>query len=121
MFKTLLLVSEKFIGGSRNSKIIEHLVNEDILKNQNEISVNLISNYNKKAELYNYQVGLLGQNEKLVEDHNKKLNNQLDELSQIQDQISLKDRVIILNDELSQKQIRNKKILIGFFSFLFHF
>jgi hypothetical protein len=108
-------VSEKFIGGSRNSKIIEHLVNEDILKNQNEISANLISNYNKKAELYNYQVGLLGQNEKLVEDNNKKLNNQLDELSQIQDQIALKDRVIILNDELSQKQIRNKKILIGFF------
>ena len=108
-------VSEKFIGGSRNGEIIEHLVNEDILKNQNEISVNLISNYNKKAELYNYQVGLLGQNEKLVEDHNKKLNNQLNELSQIQDQISLKDRVIILNDELSQKQIRNKKILIGFF------
>lgn len=108
-------VSEKFIGGSRNGEIIEHLVNEDILKNQNEISANLISNYNKKAELYNYQVGLLGQNEKLVEDHNKKLNNQLDELSQIQDQIALKDRVIILNDELSQKQIRNKKILIGFF------
>jgi hypothetical protein len=108
-------VSEKFIGGSRNSKIIEHLQSEDILKNQNEISANLISNYNKKAELYNYQVGLLGQNEKLVEDHNKKLNTQLDELSQIQDQIALKDRVIVLNDELSQKQIRNKKILIGFF------
>jgi hypothetical protein len=108
-------INEKFIGGSRNGEIIEHLVNEDILKNQNEISANLISNYNKKAELYNYQVGLLGQNEKLVEDHNKKLNNQLDELSQIQDQIALKDRVIILNDELSQKQIRNKKILIGFF------
>ena len=108
-------INEKFIGGSRNGEIIEHLVNEDILKNQNEISKNLISNYNKKAELYNYQVGLLGQNEKLVEDHNKKLNNQLDELSQIQDQIALKDRVIELNDELSQKQIRNKKILIGFF------
>jgi hypothetical protein len=108
-------VREKFIGGSRNGEIIEHLVDEDILKNQNEISSNLISNYNKKAELYNYQVGLLGQNEKLVEDHNKKLNNQLDELSQIQDQIALKDRVIVLNDELSQKQIRNKKILIGFF------
>jgi len=108
-------VREKFIGGSRNSDIIEHLVNEDILKNQNEISANLISNYNKKAELYNYQVGLLGQNDKLIEDHNKKLNTQLDELSQIQDQIALKDRVIELNDELSRKQIRNKKILIGFF------
>jgi hypothetical protein len=108
-------VQEKFIGGSRNSKIIEHLVDEDILKNQNEISANLISNYNKKAELYNYQVGLIGQNDKLIEDHNKKLNNQLDELSQIQDQIALKDRVIVLNDELSQKQILNKKILIGFF------
>jgi hypothetical protein len=108
-------INEKFIGGSRNGEIIEHLVNEDILKNQNEISANLISNYNKKAELYNYQVGLLGQKEKLVEDHNKKLNNQLDELSQIQDQIALKDRVIELNDELAKKQIRNKKILIGFF------
>jgi hypothetical protein len=87
----------------------------DIINNQNEITKNLISNYNKKAELYNYQVGLIGQNEKLVEDHNKKLNMQLDELSLIQDQIALKDRVIVLNDELSKKQIRNKKILIGFF------
>lgn len=108
-------VREKFKGSSRNSEIIEHLANEDILKNQNEISANLISNYNKKAELYNYQVGLLGQNDKIIEDHNKKLNNQLDELSQIQDQIALKDRVIVLNDELAMKQIRNKKILIGFF------
>lgn len=87
----------------------------DIVNNQNEITKNLISNYNKKAELYNYQIGLLGQSEKLVEDHNKKLNKQLDELSLIQDQIALKDRVIVLNEELAKKQIRNKKILIGFF------
>ena len=72
-----------------------------------------MSNYNKKAELYNYQVDLIGQNEKLVENHNKKLNKQLDDLTAIQEQIALKDRVIELNDELTKKQIRNKKILIG--------
>jgi len=88
---------------------------KDIAKNQNEITANLVSNYNKKAELYNYQVDLIGQNEKLVEVHNKKLNKQLDDLTAIQDQIALKDRVIELNDELTKKQLRNKKILIGFF------
>lgn len=88
---------------------------KDIAQNQQEITRNLASNYNKKAELYNYQVDLIGQNEKLVENHNKKLNKQLDDLTAIQDQIALKDRVIELNDELTKKQIRNKKILIGFF------
>jgi hypothetical protein len=88
---------------------------KDISQNQNEITANLVSNYNKKAELYNYQVDLIGQNEKLVENHNKKLNKQLDDLTAIQEQIALKDRVIELNDELTKKQIRNKKILIGFF------
>ena len=86
-----------------------------IANNQNEINENLVSDYNKKAELYNYQVDLIGQNEKLVEAHNKKLNQQLNDLTSIQDQIALKDRVIELNDELTKKQIRNKKILIGFF------
>jgi hypothetical protein len=86
-----------------------------IAKNQNEISDNLRSDYNKKAELYNYQVDLISQNEKIVEVHNKKLNQQLNDLTSIQDQIALKDRVIELNDELTKKQIRNKKILIGFF------
>ena len=88
---------------------------KNIARNQNEISANLASDYNKKAELYNYQIDLIGQNEKLVEVHNKKLNQQLNDLTSIQDQISLKDRVIELNDELTKKQIRNKKILIGFF------
>jgi hypothetical protein len=83
--------------------------------NENEVISNLTSDYNKKAELYNYQVDLLGRNEKLVEEHNKKLNQQLNDLTNIQDQIALKDRVIELNDDLTLKQIRNKKILIGFF------
>jgi len=86
-----------------------------ISKNENEVISNLASDYNKKAELYNYQVDLLGRNEKLVEEHNKKLNQQLNDLTNIQDQIALKDRVIELNDDLTLKQIRNKKILIGFF------
>ena len=36
-------------------------------------------------------------------------------MTAIQEQIALKDRVMVLNDELTNKQIRNKKILIGFF------
>ena len=88
---------------------------QDISNNENEVISNLASDYNKKAELYNYQVDLLSRNEKLVEEHNKKLNQQLNDLTDIQDKIALKDRVIELNDELTQKQIRNKKILIGFF------
>jgi hypothetical protein len=97
------------------TSIKENFSQADILNNQNEIIANLTSNYNKKAELYNSQIDLLGQNERIVEDHNKKLNSQLDDLSNIQDKIALKDRVIELNDELTKKQIRNKKILIGFF------
>ena len=88
---------------------------QDISTNENEVISNLATDYNKKAELYNYQIDLINQNEKLVENHNKKLNQQLNDLTGIQDQIALKDRVIELNDELTQKQIRNKKILIGFF------
>ena len=88
---------------------------KDISKNQDEIVKNLASNYNKKAELYNYQIDVISQNEKLVETQNRKLNNQLDEMTAIQEQIALKDRVMVLNDELTNKQIRNKKILIGFF------
>jgi hypothetical protein len=48
------------------------------------------------------KVYLLSRNEKLVEKHNKKINQQLNHLSNIQDQIEL-------NDELTLKQ------LIGFF------
>jgi hypothetical protein len=98
-----------------NFSVDSNINNEEIIKNQNEILANLTSNYNKKAELYNYQIDLLGNNEKMVEDNNKKLNKQLNDLSLIQNQIALKDRVIELNDELTKKQIRNKKILIGFF------
>ena len=138
---TLYLINETFFKMLSNCKVVNDKINsvnesrdilqdaitsvregftsleniKDINKNQNEITANLAANYNKKAELYNYQVDLIGQNDKLIEDHNKKLNNQLDELSQIQDQIALKDRVIVLNDELATTQIRNKKILIGFF------
>ena len=107
-------IKENFTG----ENIIENFSQADILNNQNEIIANLTSNYNKKAELYNSQIDLLGQNERIVEDHNKKLNRQLDDLSEIQDKIALKDRVIELNDELTKKQIRNKKILIGFFVLL---
>jgi prefoldin subunit 5 len=114
-------INESFTG----ENIIENLVNidssvsnEDIIKNQNEIIANLTSNYNKKAELYNAQIDLIGHNEKLIEDYNKKLNKQLDDLTTIQEKIALKDRVIELNEELTKKQIRNKKIIIGFFVLL---
>jgi hypothetical protein len=112
-------LKENFTGDSKNNQIIENLISRDeITKNQNEITTNLVKNYNKKAELYNYQVDLIGQNEKLVESHNKKINNQFNDLKEIQEQIALKDRVIELNEELVKKQIRNKKILIGFFVLL---
>jgi hypothetical protein len=114
-------IKENFIGKagqSKNSPIIENFEMQEITKNQNEITANLVSNYNKKAELYNYQIDLIGNNEKLVEDHNKKLNKQFNDLTAIQEQIVLKDRVIELNEELIKKQIRNKKILIGFFVLL---
>lgn len=138
---TLYYINEEFFQMLRNCKVTNTSINKtnesrdilqtaissvsegftslnnikDITENQNEITANLVSDYNKKAELYNYQVDLIGQNEKLVEVHNKKLNQQLNDLTSIQDQIALKDRVIELNDELTKKQIRNKKILIGFF------
>ena len=82
---------------------------KDISKNQNEINANLAANYNKKAELYNYQIDVISQNERLIEVHDKKLNKQLNDLSEIQEKIALKDRVIELNEELTKKQIRNKK------------
>lgn len=139
---TLYVINQSFFNMLNNCKIVNDKINsvntsrdilqnaivgsikenftnldniKDIAQNQQEITANLVSNYNKKAELYNYQVDLIGQNEKLVENHNKKLNKQLDDLTAIQDQIALKDRVIELNDELTKRQIRNKKILIGFF------
>ena len=98
--------------------IRENFTTAEIIKNQDEITANLADNYNKKAELYNYQVDLIGNNEKLVVRQNNKLNKQLDEMTAIQEQIALKDRVIELNNELNKKQMRNKKILIGFFVLL---
>jgi hypothetical protein len=113
-------LKENFTGCSKNknNKIIENFEMDEITKNQNEITANLTSNYNKKAELYNYQIDFIGQNEKLIEDQNKKINKQFDDLNAIQEQIALKDRIIELNEELNKKQIRNKKILIGFFVML---
>jgi hypothetical protein len=110
-------LNENF-SGENGDQIIENFSNEDIIKNQNEIIANLTSNYNKKAELYNYQVDIISQNEKIVEVYNKKLNKQLNDLTEIQEKIALKNRVIELNEELTKKQIRNKKILIGFFVLL---
>ena len=138
---TLYVITQEFYNMLNNCKTVNNSINtvnttRDELQNavasvregftslenikviegsNNEIINNLRSDYNKKAELYNYQVDLSGQNEKIVENHNKKLNQQLNDLTSIQDQIALKDRVIELNDELTNKQIRNKKILIGFF------
>jgi hypothetical protein len=112
---TARTVLQSAIVGSIKENFTNLDIIKDITKNQDEIIKNLASNYNKKAELYNYQIDLIGQNEALVETQNKKLNKQLDEMTAIQEQIALKDRVIDLNDELAKKQIRNKKILIGFF------
>jgi hypothetical protein len=105
--------NENFIGKQETE-----LSSKEIIKNQNEIINNLTNNYNKKAELYNAQLDLLGKNDKLVEDNNKKLNQQLNDLNAIQNQIAIKDRIIELNEELNKKQIRNKRILIGFFVLL---
>ena len=98
--------------------IRENFTTAQVLKGQNEITSNLANDYNKNAELYNYQLDVLGNNEKLVNTQNNKLNKQLDEMTAIQEQIALKDRVIELNDELYRKQMRNKKMLIGFFVLL---
>ena len=74
-----------------NNQIIENFSEAEIINNQNEIIANLTSNYNKKAKLYNSQIDLIGQNERIVEDHNNKLNRQLDDLAEIQDKIMWPD------------------------------
>ena len=98
--------------------IKENFTTTAIIDNQDQIIKNLAENYNKKAELYNYQIDVIGNNEKLVNTQNNKINKQFDEMTTIQEQIALKSRVIELNDELVKKQLRNKKILIGFFVLL---
>jgi hypothetical protein len=106
------------LQASIDNSIKENFTTAEILQNQDEIIRNLANNYNKKAELYNYQIDVIGNNEKLVNTQNTKLNKQFNEMTEIQEQIALKSRVIELNDELVKKQLRNKKILIGFFVLL---
>jgi hypothetical protein len=106
------------LQASIDNSIKENFTTAEILQNQDEIIRNLANNYNKKAELYNYQIDVIGNNEKLVNTQNTKLNKQFDEMTAIQEQIALKSRVIELNDDLVKKQLRNKKFLIGFFVLL---
>jgi hypothetical protein len=106
------------LQASIDNSIKENFTTAEILQNQDEIIKNLANNYNKKAELYNYQIDVIGNNEKLVNTQNTKLNKQFDEMTAIQEQIALKSRVIELNDDLVKKQLRNKKFLIGFFVLL---
>jgi hypothetical protein len=115
------LIKENFTNDvDIDGNIVEHLESgtTEIINRQNEIINNLASNYNLKAELYNRQVNLLGNSEKIIETHNKKLNKQLDDLVIIQDKIALKNRVIELNEEIADKQILYKKIIIVFFTLI---
>ena len=111
--------TDRIILQNVSSNVIkENFESAEIVTNLNDIINNLKNNYNKKAELYNYQVDVVNNNDKIVENKNTRLNKQLDTMNQIQDQIALKSRVIELNDEVYNKQLFNKKLLIGFFILL---
>jgi len=120
------LVNDKINNINTNRIILRDSVNyfnenfenrnetEEIIKNQNQIINNLANNFNKKVELYNKNIDLINTNEIIIEKDYNKLNQQLDDLQKIQNQITLKDRIIEFNDELNEKQIHKKEILIQF-------
>ena len=91
---------------------------DKVQSNLNEIVKNLADNYNKKTKLYNLQADIINRNDTLVENTNKKLNDQLDTLDDLQQQIAVKERLAELNTEIAKKQERNKKLLYGFFVLL---
>lgn len=90
----------------------------DIKDNLNGIIKNLTVNYNKKAQLYNSTNDAIRQHDDILSDKNKKLNDQIDTMSKIQNDIVLKSRIIELNNETDQDQLFIKKIMQGFFVFL---
>ena len=91
---------------------------DSIQNNLNQIVKNLASNYNLKAEIYNAQSETINKHQELVEGTNQKLNNQLNELKDVEDEIALKARMIELNEEQMKKENATKRVLIGFFIFL---
>lgn len=103
---------------TENKKEKYNSATKTIQNNLNQIVSNLSENYNKKTELYNLQANLLNRQNAATERHQKKLNQQLDTMNQIQDEIAVKERVAELNNEMVKKQVTNKKLLIGFFVLL---
>jgi len=92
--------------------------NIDIQTNLNQMMRNLSKNYNTSASLYNKQSSIINRHQDLVESNTKKLNKQLDDLNAISNEIALKTRMIELNEELADKKVRQKKMIIGFFVLL---
>ena len=91
---------------------------DKVQNNLNEIVKNLTDNYNRKTQLYNLQADIINRNDTLVENSNKKLNDQMDTLNELQSQIAVKERLAELNNEIVRKQEMNKKLLYGFFVLL---
>jgi len=92
--------------------------NEVIQKNLNQIMKNLSKNYNKTASVYNKQTDIINQHQNMVESNAQKLNKQLEDLDKIRDEITLRTRLIELNEEMAEKKDRNKKMMMGFFVIL---
>ena len=92
----------------------------NISTNLNQISDNMSKDFNKKTQVYNQQVDILNRSQKIVDDKNNIINNQLDSLQDIQNNIANKERLIELNNSNSNKDTRSVKLLGGaFIMFLF--
>lgn len=99
----------------------ERIYNETnyrIHNNLNEIAQNLAKNYNRTASIYNKQTDIINKHQDLVDNNTQKLNKQLDDLNAIQNEIALKSRIIELNEEMAEKKLKQKKMIIGFFVLL---
>jgi len=90
----------------------------DIKDNLNSIIKNLTVNYNRKAQIYNATTDTIKQHDDILNNKNKKLNDQIDTMSKIQNDITLKSRIIELNNEADQKQLFIKRVMQGFFVLL---
>ncbi len=87
--------------------------NRKIQNNLNEIVQNLSKNYNANASIYNKQTDIVNLHQDLADSKAQKLNKQLDNLYEIQNQIALKGRIIELNEEEADLKLRHKKMIVG--------
>jgi len=90
----------------------------NLTNNLNQVMKNTATNYNQNVSIYNKQVDIANRHQELVSSNARKIEKQFKDLSEISDNIALRTRAIELNEEVENKKLFAKRILMSFFVML---